>query len=74
MKKENNTEKTMKTNKENTKTPFYKRAIFPWAIIVLGITFAGGVVVGSMITHAQNDQVRFEATQMVKSLSKPQSR
>jgi len=62
--------KEITERKQNIKTPFYKKAIFPWMIILVLATLFGGVVLGwTMKVHA-DDQAKAEAVNMVSTLSK----
>lgn len=53
---------------ETTKTKFYKKATFPWAIIVVSIALVCGLMWGWTLRGDNNAQVKAEAQNLVSTL------
>lgn len=64
--------KELKQREQDIKTPFYKKSVFPWAIIVVTVAFAAGVFLGwTMRTdkEAEIDAVRAQAVAEVQQVA-----
>ena len=68
----NKTTKSSVPTASITKVPFYRRASFPWAIIVLTATLAAGAALGWTLRSEQVGQVQAEAQAIVAELKENQ--